>query len=70
MPSVNLETADAAELAASLQAYNGHPAYGLDQLRSDLDRFAFSKASTANRSSSLTAFQELLAKHLAPARLP
>jgi hypothetical protein len=24
-----------------LQAYNGHPAYGLDQLRSDLDRFAF-----------------------------
>jgi hypothetical protein len=59
MPGVNLDAADAAELAgllqflagrlasnparlaASLRAYTGHPAYGLEQLRSDLDRFAF-----------------------------
>jgi hypothetical protein len=32
---------DPARLAASLRAYTGHPAYGLEQLRSDLDRFTF-----------------------------
>jgi hypothetical protein len=32
---------DPARLATSLRAYAGHPAYGLEQLRSDLDRFAF-----------------------------
>ena len=56
---MNLDTADAAELAellqfitgwlasdpdrlaASLLAFVGHPAYGTEQLRQDLDRFAF-----------------------------
>jgi hypothetical protein len=33
--------ADPAALAPSLLAYIGHPAYGLDALRADLDRFAF-----------------------------
>jgi hypothetical protein len=28
-------------LSPSLPAYVGHPAYGLDALRCDLDRFAF-----------------------------
>lgn len=32
---------DPARLAPSLLAYVGHPAYGLPQLRSDLDRFTF-----------------------------
>jgi len=32
---------DPATLAESLLAYIGHPAYGLDALRSDLDRFTF-----------------------------
>jgi hypothetical protein len=32
---------DQDRLDASLQAYTWHPAYGLHQLRSDLDRFAF-----------------------------
>ena len=32
---------DPVTLAASLQAYIGHPAYGLDHLRDDLNRFAF-----------------------------
>jgi hypothetical protein len=59
MPTTNLDTADAAELAgllqflsewlardpgplgASLEDFVGHPAYGLQQLRSDLDRFTF-----------------------------
>lgn len=59
MPSISLDTADAAELAellqflaewltsdpgrlgASLQAFVGHPAYGISQLRTDLDRFTF-----------------------------
>jgi hypothetical protein len=59
MPSISLDTADAAELAGTLQlitgwlsadpatlapsllAYIGHPAYGLDALRADLDRFTF-----------------------------
>jgi hypothetical protein len=59
MPVINLDTADAIELAEllaflagwlsadpgtlspSLLAYVGHPAYGLDTLRCDLDRFAF-----------------------------
>jgi len=59
MPAINLDTADAIELAEllaflagwlsadpgtlspSLLAYVGHPAYGLDTLRCDLDRFAF-----------------------------
>ena len=34
-------TADPATLAPSLLAYIGHPAYGLDALRADLDRFTF-----------------------------
>jgi hypothetical protein len=34
-------TADPATLAPSFLAYIGHPAYGLDALRADLDRFAF-----------------------------
>jgi hypothetical protein len=34
-------TADAAALAPSLLAYIGHPAYGLDALRADLERFTF-----------------------------
>jgi hypothetical protein len=34
-------TADPATLSPSLLAYVGHPAYGLDALRCDLDRFAF-----------------------------
>jgi hypothetical protein len=56
---MNLDTADAAELAELLQfitgwlasdpdrlaasflAFVGHPAYGTEQLRQDLDRFAF-----------------------------
>ena len=59
MPQTCIDTADAIELAetlqliaswlasdperlaASLLAYIGHPAYGLDALRADLDRFAF-----------------------------
>ncbi|MGE5289731.1 MAG: hypothetical protein ACM3ML_21575, partial [Micromonosporaceae bacterium] len=32
---------DPARLAASLRAYTAHPAYGLQQLRDDLNRFAF-----------------------------
>jgi hypothetical protein len=32
---------DPARLAASLEEFVGHPAYGLDQLRDDLERFAF-----------------------------
>jgi hypothetical protein len=34
-------TADPAALAPSLLAYIGHPAYGLDALRADLERFTF-----------------------------
>jgi hypothetical protein len=34
-------TADPATLALSLLAHIGHPAYGLDALRADLDRFTF-----------------------------
>jgi hypothetical protein len=34
-------TADRERLTASLLAYIGHPAYGPDALRADLDRFAF-----------------------------
>ncbi len=59
MPQTCLDTADAIELAETLQliarwlaadpatltpsflAYIGHPAYGLDTLRNDLDRFTF-----------------------------
>ena len=59
MPAISLDTADAIELAETLQlvarwltadrerltnsllAYIGHPAYGPDALRADLDRFAF-----------------------------
>jgi len=59
MPSTNLDTADAAELAGllqflsqwlardpghlaeSLEDFVGHPAYGISQLRMDLDRFTF-----------------------------
>jgi hypothetical protein len=59
MPRTCLDTADAIELAETLQliarwlaadpatltpsflAYIGHPAYGLDALRADLDRFTF-----------------------------
>jgi len=33
--------ADPATLAPSLLAFIGHPAYGLDALRADLDRFSF-----------------------------
>ena len=33
--------ADPASLTPSLLAYIGHPAYGLDTLRADLDRFTF-----------------------------
>ena len=33
--------ADPERLAASLLAFIGHPAYGPDALRADLDRFAF-----------------------------
>ena len=32
---------DPARLAASLAAFVGHPAYGLDELHSDLERFVF-----------------------------
>ena len=32
---------DPARLAPSLLAFVGHPAYGLNALRSDLDRFTF-----------------------------
>jgi hypothetical protein len=59
MPQTCIDTADAIELAEtlqliarwlaadpdtlspSLQDYIGHPAYGLDALRADLDRFTF-----------------------------
>jgi hypothetical protein len=34
-------TADRERLTASLLAHIGHPAYGPDALRADLDRFAF-----------------------------
>jgi len=34
-------TRDPARLAASLEEFVGHPAYGLAQLRSDLERFVF-----------------------------
>jgi hypothetical protein len=34
-------TTDPATLAPSFLAYIGHPAYGLDALRADLDRFTF-----------------------------
>jgi hypothetical protein len=33
--------ADPARLSPALLAYVGHPAYGLDTLRADLDRFTF-----------------------------
>jgi hypothetical protein len=33
--------ADPGALAPSLLTYIGHPAYGLDALRADLDRFTF-----------------------------
>ena len=33
--------ADPAALAPSLLAYIGHPAYGIDALRADLERFTF-----------------------------
>jgi hypothetical protein len=32
---------DPARLAASLTEFVGHPAYGLDELRGDLERFVF-----------------------------
>jgi hypothetical protein len=32
---------DPARLAASLEQFAGHPAYGLTQLRGDLERFVF-----------------------------
>jgi hypothetical protein len=32
---------DPARLTASLEQFTSHPAYGLPELRSDLDRFAF-----------------------------
>ena len=32
---------DPARLAASLEEFTGHPAYGIAQLRQDLDRFVF-----------------------------
>ena len=32
---------DPGRLAASLEQFVGHPAYGLPQLRSDLERFVF-----------------------------
>jgi len=32
---------DPARLAASLEEFTGHPAYGLDELRADLERFTF-----------------------------
>ena len=32
---------DPARLAASLEQFTGHPAYGLPQLRQDLERFVF-----------------------------
>jgi hypothetical protein len=32
---------EVARLAASLEEIVGHPAYGIGQLREDLDRFAF-----------------------------
>jgi hypothetical protein len=32
---------DPARLGASLEEFVGHPAYGLPQLRDDLERFAF-----------------------------
>jgi hypothetical protein len=32
---------DPARLGASLQQFVGHPAYGLGELRGDLERFAF-----------------------------
>jgi hypothetical protein len=32
---------DPARLAASLAEFVGHPAYGLSELRSDLERFVF-----------------------------
>jgi hypothetical protein len=32
---------DPARLAASLEQYADHPAYGIRQLRADLDRFVF-----------------------------
>ena len=34
-------TRDPARLAASLEDFVGHPAYGIAQLRDDLDRFVF-----------------------------
>jgi hypothetical protein len=34
-------TIDPATLAPSFLAYIGHPAYGLEALRADLDRFTF-----------------------------
>jgi hypothetical protein len=32
---------DRGRLAASLSEFAGHPAYGLDELRGDLERFVF-----------------------------
>lgn len=34
-------TRDPGRLAASLAEFVGHPAYGLDELHADLERFAF-----------------------------
>jgi hypothetical protein len=55
MPDVKLDAAEAADLAellqflsgwlarlaASLERFAGHPAYGIEQLHQDLERFAF-----------------------------
>ena len=39
--AIAARAADPGTLSPSLLAYAGHPAYGLDALRCDLDRFAF-----------------------------
>ena len=41
MPRTCIDTTDAATLAPSFLAYIGHPAYGLNELRADLNRFTF-----------------------------
>jgi hypothetical protein len=41
MPRTCIDTADPERLVAPLLGFVGHPAYGPDALRADLDRFAF-----------------------------
>jgi hypothetical protein len=52
---------DPGHLAASLAQFVGHPAYGLDELRSDLERLSSSSAATMARPCSALTDADVLA---------